>query len=129
MADRQGDLHFDELSKVRLMSGDLSARTQEMKDECKEFVDKMGTFQNLAGGFIGTVDKLSNAVEAEKLKAIGSRNLLKSIEKQRQSDQQQLQALITEKKLQLERYRIEYESLLKCEAEQKEFIEQFMLQS
>ena len=39
MADRQGDLHFDELSKVRLMSGDLSARTQEMKDECKEFVD------------------------------------------------------------------------------------------
>lgn len=39
MADGHGALHFDELSKVRLLDADLSARTQEMKDECKEFVD------------------------------------------------------------------------------------------
>ena len=35
---------------------------------------EMATFQNLVGGFIGTVEKLSNAVEAEKLKV--SVNLL-----------------------------------------------------
>ena len=35
--------------------------------------------------------------------AIGSRNLLKSIAKQREAQQQQLQALIAEKKMQLER--------------------------
>jgi intraflagellar transport protein 20 len=129
MADGQAGLHFDELSKVRLLDAELSARTQEMKEECKDFVEKMTTFQNLVGGFIGTVNKLSNAVEAEKLKAIGSRNLLKSITKQREAQKQQLQALISEKKVQLERYRIEYESLLKRESEQNEFIEQFMLQN
>jgi intraflagellar transport protein 20 len=68
MADGQAGLHFDELSKVRLLDAELSARTQEMKEECKDFVEKMTTFQNLVGGFIGTVNKLSNAVEAEKLK-------------------------------------------------------------
>ena len=36
--------------------------------------------------------------------AIGSRNLLKSMSKQREAQQQQLQALIAEKKMQLERY-------------------------
>ena len=35
--------------------------------------------------------------------AIGARNLLKSIAKQREAQQQQLQALITEKRMQLER--------------------------
>ena len=37
------------------------------------------------------------------LQAIGARNLLKSISKQREAQQQQLVALITEKKMQLER--------------------------
>lgn len=37
------------------------------------------------------------------LQAIGARNLLKSVEKQREAQQQQLQSLIAEKKMQLER--------------------------
>ena len=44
-------------------------------------------------------------------------------------EQQQLQALIVEKKMEFERLRIEYESLLKAETEQQEFIEQLILQS
>ncbi|KAM6049522.1 intraflagellar transport protein 20 homolog isoform 1-T1 [Chlamydotis macqueenii] len=60
--------------------------------------------------------------------AIGARNLLKSIAKQREAQEQQLQALISEKKIQLERYRIEYETLCKIEADQNEFIDQFIFQ-
>lgn len=37
------------------------------------------------------------------VQAIGARNLLKSVAKQREAQQQQLQALIAEKKMQLER--------------------------
>ena len=37
------------------------------------------------------------------MKAIGARNHLKSIAKERESQKQQLQALIAEKKMQLER--------------------------
>lgn len=40
------------------------------------------------------------------MQAIGSRNMLKSITKQREAQQQQLHALIAEKKMQLERYAV-----------------------
>ena len=55
------------------------------------------------GSFIGMVDGLAKQVEREKMKAIGARNHLKSIAKERDSQKQQLQALIAEKKMQLER--------------------------
>ena len=56
------------------------------------------------GNFIEIVDGLAKEVEREKMKAIGARNLLKSIAKERESQKQQLQALIAEKKMQLERW-------------------------
>lgn len=49
------------------------------------------------------MDNLAKCVEREKMKAIGARNHLKSIAKERESQKQQLQALIAEKKMQLER--------------------------
>ena len=57
------------------------------------------------------------------MKAIGARNSLKSMTKQREAQQQQLRALIAEKQTQLERFRLQYELLLKQEAEQNDFIE------
>lgn len=121
-------LFFDELNKIRVLDPIVSQQTIELKDECKEFVDKIAEFQTIVDSFIQIIDGLSNEVEKEKLKAIGSRNLLKSITKRREAQQQQLQALIIEKKLQLERLKIQYEALKKEESEQKELIEQFLLQ-
>uniref|UniRef100_A0A3Q3GHX1 Intraflagellar transport 20 homolog (Chlamydomonas) n=1 Tax=Kryptolebias marmoratus TaxID=37003 RepID=A0A3Q3GHX1_KRYMA len=89
---------------------------------------KIGQFQKIVGGLIELVDDLAKEAETEKMKAIGARNLLKSVAKQREAQQQQLQALIAEKKMQLERYRIEHEALSKVESEQNEFIDQFILQ-
>ncbi|XP_061188630.1 intraflagellar transport protein 20 homolog [Saccostrea echinata] len=131
MADEalaRAGLHFDELNKIRVLEPDVAQQTVELKEECKEFVDKIGDFQKIVGSFIEVVDNVSKEVEKEKMKALGSRNLLKSIAKQREAQQQQLQALITEKKMQLERLRIQYDALQKEENEQNEFIEQFILQ-
>ncbi|KAL3856556.1 hypothetical protein ACJMK2_011292 [Sinanodonta woodiana] len=131
MADEalsRAGLHFDELNKIRVLEPEVSTQTNELKEECKEFVDKIGNFQKIVGQFIEVVDNVAKEVEKEKMKAIGSRNMLKSIAKQREAQQQQLQALITEKKMQLERLRIQYEALQKEESEQNEFIEQFILQ-
>ncbi|XP_069800822.1 intraflagellar transport protein 20 homolog [Dendropsophus ebraccatus] len=124
----EAGLHFDELNKLRILDPDVSQQTTELKEECREFVEKIDDFQKIVGGLIELVDQLSKETENEKMKAIGARNLLKSIAKQREAQQQQLQALIAEKKMQLERYRIEYEALCKVEAEQNEFIDQFILQ-
>lgn len=124
----EAGLHFDELNKLRVLDPDVSQKTTELKEECKDFVDKIVQFQKIVGGLIEMVDELAKEAEKEKMKAIGARNLLKSVAKQREAQQQQLQALIAEKRMQLERYRIEYEALSKVEAEQNEFIDQFMLQ-
>ncbi|XP_032823520.1 intraflagellar transport protein 20 homolog [Petromyzon marinus] len=121
-------LHFDELSKLRLLEPEAAQQTGELREECKEFVQKIAEFQGVVGGLIDMVDQLAKEVEKEIMKAIGARNQLQSVAKQREAQQQQLQALIAEKRVQLERYRIQYEALLKVEAEQNEFIEQFVLQ-
>ena len=72
--------------------------------------------------------QVSKEVEQEKLVTLGTRNQLKTIAKAREQEQQQLQTLIVEKLMQYERLKLEYEGLLKTEAQQQEFMEQFMLQ-
>nr|XP_046245270.1 intraflagellar transport protein 20 homolog isoform X2 [Scatophagus argus] len=98
----EAGFYFDELNKLRVLDPDVSQKTSELKEECKEFVDKIGQFQKIVGGLIELVDELAKEAETEKMKAIGARNLLKSVAKQREAQQQQLQALIAEKKMQLE---------------------------
>ncbi|XP_062815903.1 intraflagellar transport protein 20 homolog [Anolis carolinensis] len=124
----EAGLHFDELNKLRVLDPEVSQQTVELKEECKIFVDKIGEFKKIVGNLIELVDQLAKTTENEKIKAIGARNLLKSIAKQREAQQQQLQALIAEKTTQLERYRVEYETLCKIEADQNEFIDQFIFQ-
>ena len=128
MADQNAGIYFDEMSKVRVLEPEVSQQTEELKSECKNFVDKISDFQKIVGSFIEMVDTLAKEVEKEKMKAIGSRNVLKSVAKQRETQQQQLRALIAEKQTQLERFRLQYDILLKQEAEQNDFIEQFMMQ-
>ncbi|KAJ1522106.1 hypothetical protein ONE63_002417 [Megalurothrips usitatus] len=120
-------LHFDELNKIRVLEPDVSSQTEELQSECKDFVEKISDFQKIADSFLAMVDSLSEEVEAAKLKAIGTRNLLKSMAKKREAQQQQLQALILEKSTELERLRIQHQSLLRTEQEQQEFIQQLVL--
>ncbi|KAK9412472.1 intraflagellar transport protein 20 like [Crotalus adamanteus] len=124
----EAGLHFDELNKLRVLDPEVAQQTTELKEECRLFVDKIAEFKKIVGNLIELVDQLAKATENEKIKAIGARNLLKSIAKQREAQQQQLQALIAEKKTQLERYRVEYQTLCKIEADQNEFIDQFIFQ-
>ncbi len=39
MADPPNGVFFDELSKVRVLEPEISQQTQELKGECKDFVD------------------------------------------------------------------------------------------
>ncbi|XP_053130780.1 intraflagellar transport protein 20 homolog isoform X1 [Hemicordylus capensis] len=124
----EAGFHFDELNKLRVLDPDVAQQTAELKEECKAFVDKIAEFKKIVSNLIELVDQLAKSTENEKIKAIGARNLLKSIAKQREAQQQQLQALIAEKTTQLERYRVEYQTLCKIEADQTEFIDQFIFQ-
>ncbi|XP_037271183.2 intraflagellar transport 20 isoform X2 [Rhipicephalus microplus] len=122
-------LYVDELNKLRIADPDAIRETQELKDDCHKFIERMTEFQSVVDKYIAISDKLAAEVEHEKLKAIGSRNLLKSVVKDRETQQQQLQALVLEKKIELERLRIQLNALKREEAEQNELIEQFSMQS
>ena len=121
-------LYFDELSKIRLVSPEQQEETEQLRTECREFLDRINRFQGIVGGMVTMMDRLAAGVEKEKMEAIGSRNMLKSAAKQREVDQKQLQAQITEKEAHLARLQVQYESYLKQQQEQESFIESFVLQ-
>lgn len=120
-------LNFDELNKIRIVDPEVATKSNELKDECKDFMESISKFQQIADGFIMMVDTLAQEVEKEKMKAIGTRNLIKSMAKQREAMEKQYHALIIEKSTELERLRILHQSLLRTETEQQEIIDQYTL--
>lgn len=50
-------------------------------------------FQTNSDEFIEIIDQIANEVEKEKMKTIGTRNLLRSIEKERDAQKQQIQVV------------------------------------
>ncbi|PBC25709.1 Intraflagellar transport protein [Apis cerana cerana] len=117
-------IYIDDLSKIRVLEPEIANQTNKLKEECKNFVSKIIEFQTNSDEFIEIIDQIANEVEKEKMKTIGTRNLLRSIEKERDAQKQQIQAQIVEKSMELERLRIQYDSLKKIEMEQLETIEQ-----
>ena len=83
----------------------------------------IGQFQSTVGGLIELVSNQAKAVEAQKLNAIGSRNLLKSAHKQRDNEKMQLASQIVERQTRLERLRVEHAALAKQRHEQEQLIE------
>ncbi|KAG1680281.1 Intraflagellar transport protein 20 [Nymphon striatum] len=124
----QSGLYFDDLNKIRVLEPEIAQQSIELKEEGEQFVGEITEFQKIIDGFISIADSLAKEVEEEKIKAIGSRNLLKSIEKQREAQEQQLLAMIFEKRIIFERLFVQSETLNKELSEQNELIEQFMLQ-
>ncbi|CAK9799991.1 Intraflagellar transport protein 20 homolog B [Anthophora quadrimaculata] len=117
-------IYIDDLSKVRVLEPEVANQTSKLKEECQNFISKITEFQTSSNEFIEIIDRLANDVEKEKMKTIGSRNLLRSVAKERDAQKQQIQAQIVEKSMELERLRIQYDSFNKIEMEQLETIEQ-----
>lgn len=69
------------------------------------------------------IDRLSASVEKAKIKAIGSRNALNSIAKERQTRKQQLEAQIDDISMELQQLETYHESLLRRQAEMTDVIE------
>ncbi|XP_076232199.1 intraflagellar transport 20 [Calliopsis andreniformis] len=117
-------IYIDDLCKIRVLEPEVANQTNKLKEECQNFVSKITDFQTNTDEFIQIIDRLANEVEKEKMRTIGTRNLLRSVAKERDAQKQQIQAQIVEKSMELERLRIQYESLKKIEMEQLETIEQ-----
>merc|ERR1719504_286635 len=105
------------------MPPDQLQGAMSLQEECKEFLAKTKQFNDIVGDFIDVMESKSKVIEAEKLRAIGIANRVDHEKEVRKRKQLELQAMINEKKAELERLNSQYESLQRVEAEQKALIE------
>lgn len=80
-------------------------------------------FNDLIKSINDLIDNHSQTIETEKLKALGKRNQLYEEIESRHKREHEIKGLIREKKEELERLRVQRDSLLKIETEQKLVIE------
>ncbi|CAH8429944.1 unnamed protein product [Heterobilharzia americana] len=123
----QAGLYIDDFYKLRIVDPKVTHETNELKEECEKYLSKMTDLQVIVGDLFNLISFVAEKVESQKLKAIGSRNRLISIEKQRQIQQKYLESQILMKKKDIERLNVQLQSLQKEEAEQTEFIERFLM--
>ncbi|XP_063984483.1 intraflagellar transport protein 20 homolog [Diachasmimorpha longicaudata] len=116
-------LYVDDFSKIRILEPEVAGQSEKLRVECQGFISKITEFKKNSDEFIEMLDGLANEVERQKMRTIGARNLLRSVSKQREAQKQKIQALIIEKTMELERLRIQYDSLRRIEQEQLETIE------
>ncbi|XP_059612034.1 intraflagellar transport protein 20 homolog [Phlebotomus argentipes] len=118
-------LYIDDLYLLRVIEPEIANETNDLKHDCTNYSDKLQEFQTLIQGFIRVADEFGSEVEREKIRTIGIQNLVKNLSKQRESEQQQIQAQIVEKSLELERLKIELQHLQRIESEQQEIMDNF----
>lgn len=56
-------------------------------------------FRRITSDFLSLVEKLATKVEQEKMRAIGAHNVLQTMEKQKETDQQELRVFLVMKLL------------------------------
>ncbi|XP_046964800.1 intraflagellar transport protein 20 homolog [Vanessa cardui] len=116
-------LHYDDINKIRVIDSSVLKETEDLKNSCKDYDTKVQDFGNIITSLLNMLKELGDNVEKQKMAAIGATNLLKSIAKDRESEQAKLQSEINDKSMILEQLDSEYDALQILEATQTETIE------
>lgn len=114
---------IDDLNKIRILDPEISEKSDQLRTEGSDFIEYVNNFQQIVDGFLSMIESLAEAVGKEKMRAIGISNIVNSMSKERENEQIQLQTMLMEKAMELERLKIQYQSLLKVEQEQQDYID------
>eukprot|EP01017_Pseudomicrothorax_dubius_P040728 TRINITY_DN6417_c0_g1_i8.p1 TRINITY_DN6417_c0_g1~~TRINITY_DN6417_c0_g1_i8.p1 ORF type:complete len:130 (-),score=47.18 TRINITY_DN6417_c0_g1_i8:137-526(-) len=121
MVDRIS-ISFDEENKIRVLEPDKFRDTDQLRKDSMDFMKKILAFDETIATLIEVLELQAKKIEIEKLRALGERNKVESEAENRKKKVIELNNLLAERKNELERYTLEYESLVKVEAEQKNLI-------
>ncbi|XP_045785782.1 intraflagellar transport protein 20 homolog [Maniola jurtina] len=120
---QKSHLYYDEINKIRVIENTVLKETEDLKETSKEYETKVQDFGKIITNLLDMLKELGDNVEKQKMAAIGATNLVKSIAKDRESEQAKLQAEISDKSIALEQLDSEYDALQILEATQIETIE------
>ena len=115
-------LFFDDLGKLRVLDPEVQTSAQQLAIDCNEFISESQMFQEVVKEFTSVIKTLSEAIEATVIQALGSRNSLDTMSKQKRMRRQQLEARVAEKNRELEHLRVQYESLVRQDAQLQDLI-------
>ncbi|PAV77257.1 hypothetical protein WR25_17918 [Diploscapter pachys] len=107
-------LHLDDLNRIRLIEPEVAEQCQELETKAVELNNQLKSFKSNTESMVEVMEELAVIVEAEKLRAMESRNSLKR-ESQKDREAQQLQIIIRERQVELERLRAELAAAEKLE--------------
>ncbi|KAG6577976.1 Intraflagellar Transport Protein 20 [Phytophthora cinnamomi] len=116
---------FDDDCHVRVLDKDNTTHTQELEQESNQFATKLEEFHEIVKGVLEVMEGQAKRIEREKLKVGGrcalelDRNRVDSEVENRNRQKQMLELLIKEKKTELERYNLQFQSLSKIADEQQ----------
>mmetsp|Transcript_13915 Transcript_13915/g.52152 ORF Transcript_13915/g.52152 Transcript_13915/m.52152 type:complete len:129 (-) Transcript_13915:138-524(-) len=113
---------FDEAYRVRVLDADTYAQTVALSETARDFCDKVAQLRDTVGAVVNAVDKQAALCEREKLRAVGTRNLLAAEATRLRKDAAVKSAAARERRRTLERLSVEYESLLRVKSEQEVLI-------
>ncbi|RKO85400.1 intraflagellar transport protein 20, partial [Blyttiomyces helicus] len=103
MESGQTAVVFDEFSKIRILDPANFEASEKLKEECKDFTQKINDFNSIVQTFLSMLEDKAKQIEAEKLKAIGQRNRIQSEVENRKIKQAQLMSLVRERQAELDR--------------------------
>ncbi|KAF8386881.1 ift-20 [Pristionchus pacificus] len=126
---KKAGLYMDDLHRLRLLAPDAWETTTALSEQSKEFSTTLDSFLGSSQSLIKTFEEVASLVEAERLRAMSLKSQLSAVSKgggaDAESKRGQIQVLIRQKEVELERLRTELEAAARVEAEQKEFIQRF----
>ncbi|KAG5496652.1 hypothetical protein JIQ42_03483 [Leishmania sp. Namibia] len=114
---------FDSNGAIRMYDPEKYDELVKTVEVERRYVEKMDEFRALVQRTMAIVQSLGEAIEAEKLKAIGFRNIVESEPEERFRAVQEAQIRLREKQMALDRYVAEYDSLKLVEQEQQTFFQ------
>mmetsp|Transcript_43558 Transcript_43558/g.72578 ORF Transcript_43558/g.72578 Transcript_43558/m.72578 type:complete len:133 (-) Transcript_43558:1580-1978(-) len=117
-AENRG-ITFDELYRIRVLDPDRYSQTEQLKEECGAFTEKIQTLNSVVKTLVDAVDAQSEKINDEKLRAVGMRNKAAAEVEVRRRKKKETKMMMLEKQEELERLNIEHDSLMKVKAEQE----------
>lgn len=106
---------FDKNGAIRMYNPEKFDELVKTVETQKQYAERMDDFSNMVKQTMKIVEAIAKAIEEEKLRAIGNRNIVESEAEERARMVQEAEVRLREKRMELERYKSEYESLKKVE--------------
>ena len=120
-------MYFDYIHRLRALDPEIYDQTRDLEFGCESFLQKVREFREIVYKQIENMTLFAVIVEREKMKAVVARNNLRLAEMRRKSRIHSLKCQIRDRRMQLERLRVQHHFLLRHESEQNREHEEFCL--